>query len=143
MAENLELEVEKILGAGIEYLKMFRVPPSSAYFVSPKGQLEVDPFDFEDKRKAKKQLKKMAKKHKASMVITIMSALICKLKEQIAGIPYSQKNVIFAYGETKTDSFGICQEFESNKNGQIVIGDRIYFPVGTGTLTGFMKRQNS
>jgi len=140
MTENLELEVEKILEMGIEYLKKTGVPSSSAFFINPKGKFVVDPFDFRDKPKSKKLLKKIAKKHKATMVITITSAFISKLKDHISGPPYFFKKVIFSYGETKTDSFGICQEFECDKNGQIVFGKRIFFPVGTGSMTGFMRR---
>ena len=141
MAEKLELEVEKFLEIGVEYLKRTGVPSSSAFFINPKGKYVVDPFDFRDKPKSKKLLKKMAKKHKATMVITITSAFISKLKDWHSGPPYLQKEVIFAYGETKTDSFGICQEFECDKNGQIVFGNRIFFPVGTGSMTGFLCRK--
>jgi len=140
MAEKLELEVEKILEMGIEYLKKTGVPSSSAFFINPKGKYVIDPFDFRDKRKSKKLLKKIAKKRKSTMVITITSALISKLKDEKSGPPYFRKEVIFAYGETKTDSFGICQEFECDKNEQIVFGKRIFFPVGTGSMTGFMHR---
>jgi hypothetical protein len=143
MAENLELEIEKILEVEVEYLKKTGVLSSSAFFLAPKGRYMVDPFDFRDKRKAKKLLKKIAKKHKATMVITIMSALISKLKDEIAGRPYFRKEVLFAYGETKTKCFGICQEFECNKNGQIVLGDSIIFPDGTGSMTGFLCRSYS
>jgi len=141
MAEKLELEVEKFLEIGVEYLKRTGVPSSSAFFINPKGKYVVDPFDFRDKPKSKKLLKKMAKKHRATMVITITSASICKLKNFQSGPPYFTKEVIFAYGETKTDSFGIAQEFEHNKNGQIVFGKRIFFPVGTGSMTGFLCRK--
>ena len=130
------------MGIGVEYLKKTGVPSSAAYFITPKKKLVIDPFDFRDKRMAKKRLKKIAKKHKATMVITITSAFISKLKDWHSGPPYLQKEVIFAYGETKTDSFGICQEFECDKNGQIVFGNRIFFPVGTGSMTGFMRRAN-
>jgi hypothetical protein len=141
MAEKLELEVEKFLEIGVEYLKKTGVPSSSAFFINPKGNTVVDPFDFRDKPKSKKILKKMAKKHKATMVTTITSASICKLKNFQSGPPYLTKEVIFAYGETKTDSFGIAQEFECEKNGQFVFGNRIYFPVGTGSMTGFLCRK--
>ena len=141
MVEKLESEVEKILEIGVEYLKKTGVPSSSAFFINPKGKYVVDPFDFRDKPKSKKLLKKMAKKHKATMVITITSAFISKLKDSLSGPPYLTKEVIFSYGETKTDSFGICQEFECDKNGQIVFGKRIFFPVGTGSMTGFMCRK--
>jgi hypothetical protein len=141
MAEKLELEVEKILEIGIEFLKEFEVPTSAAYFITPKDKLVIDPFDFRDKPKSKKILKKMAKKHKATMVITIMSALISKITGSPSAPLYFNREVISAYGETKTDSFGICQEFECDKNGQIVFGNRIFFPVGTGSMTGFMRRK--
>ena len=139
MAKKLDLEVEKILEIGVEYLKKTGVPSSSAFFINPKRKYVVDPFDFRDKPKSKKLLKKIAKKHKATMVITITSALISKLGGSLSDPPYFIKTVIFAYGETKTDSFGICQEFECDKNGQIVFGKRIYFPVGTGPMTGLLK----
>jgi hypothetical protein len=142
MDAKLESEVEKILEIGIDYLKKFGVPSSSAYFISPKEQFVVDPFDFEDKRKSKKILKKFAIKHKATMVITLTSALIYKLKNSRLDPSYLTKEVIFSYGETKTDSFGICQEFECDKNGQIVFGNSIFFPVGSGSMTGFMRRAN-
>lgn len=137
MVENLDLEVEKILEIGAEYLKKTGVQASMAFIYTDNGKFAIDPFDFSDKPKAKKLLKKKAKKHKATMVITIMSSLICK----ITGPLYFNRKVIFAYGETKTDSFGICQEFECDKNGQIVFGNRIFFPVGTGTMTGFLRRK--
>jgi hypothetical protein len=143
MAEKLELEIEKMLEMEVEHLKKSGVPSSSAFFFSPKGMFVKDPFDFRDKLKSKKLLKKIAKKHKATMVITIMSALISKLKDEIAGRPYFRKEVIFAYGETKAKCFGICQEFECNKNGQIVLGDSIIFPDGTGSMTGFLCRSYS
>jgi len=142
MDRKLDLEVEKILEIGIEYLEKTGVPSSSAFFIAPKGRYMIDPFDFSDKPKAKKLLKKIAKKQKATMVITIDSALICKISGSLPGPVYPYSEVIFAYGETKTDSFGICQEFECNKNGQIVFGNRIFFPVGTGTMTGFLRRTN-
>ena len=141
MAEKLELEVEKFLEIGVEYLKKTGVPSSTAFFHTLKGKFAIDPFDFRDKRMAKKRLKKIAKKHKATMVITITSALINKLRGSLSAPPIYTKKVIFAYGETKTDSFGICQEFECDKNGQIVFGKRIYFPVGTGSMTGFLCRK--
>ena len=140
MVKNLKLEVEKILEMEIEFLKESRVSSSSAFFTTPKGLHVIDPFDFSDKPKAKKLLKKIAKKKKATMVITIDSALICKISGSLPGPVYPYSEVIFSYGETKTDSFGICQEFECDKNGQIVFGNRIFFPVGTGSMTGFMRR---
>jgi hypothetical protein len=143
MDAKLELEVERILEMGIEYLKNFGVPSSSAYFISPKGMFAVDPFDFEDKRKSKKILKKLAIKHKATMVTTLTSALISKIEGSLSGPLYFNRNVIFSYGETKTDRFGICQEFEFDKNGQIVFGNKIYFPVGSGSMTGFMCSEYS
>jgi len=36
MAEKLELEVEKFLEIGVEYLKRTGVPSSSAFFINPK-----------------------------------------------------------------------------------------------------------
>ena len=143
MDAKLELEVEKKLEEGIEYLNQFGVPSSAAFFISPKGNFVVDPFDFRDKRKSKKILKKIAKKHKATMVITIMSTLISKIAGTITGPLYFYRDGIFAYGETKTNSFGICQEFECDKNGQIVFGNRIFFPVGTGPMTSFLRRSIS
>ena len=142
MAEKIDLEVEKILDLGVEFLKEERVPASMAFIYTGNGKFVIDPFDFSDKPKAKKLLKKIAKKHKAIMVITITSAFISKLKGFLSGPPYFTKKVVFAYGETKTDSFGICQEFESDKNGQIAFGNRIYFPIGTGSMTGFLCRAN-
>ena len=143
MAEHLELEVEKILEMEIEFIKESRVPSSSAFFIATKGRYVIDPFDFSDKPKAKKFLKKIAKKQKATMVITIMSALISKIEGSLSGPLYFNREVIFAYGETRTDSFGICQEFECDKNGQIVFGNRIFFPVGTGPMTSFLRRSIS
>jgi hypothetical protein len=140
MDAKLELEVEKKLEEGIEYLNKFGVPSSAAFFISPKGNFVVDAFDFRDKRKSKKILKKIAKQKEATMVITIMSALINKIAGSRSGPLYFNREVIFVYGETKTNSFGICQEFECDKNGQIVIGKRIFFPVGTGSMTGFLRR---
>jgi len=142
MVEKLELEVEKILDLGVEFLKKEAEPPSMAFIYTNNEKLAIDPFDFRDKPKAKKLLKKLAKKHKATMVITITSAFISKLKGFLSGPPYFTKKVVFAYGETKTDSFGICQEFECDKNGQIVFGNRIFFPIGTGSMTGFLCRAN-
>jgi hypothetical protein len=141
MAGKLESEVEKILEIGVELLNENGVPPNMAYFNTPKGTFTIDRFDFKDKPKAKKNLKKIAKKHRATMVTTITSAFISKLKDWHSGPPYLQKEVLFAYGETKTDSFGIAQEFESDKNGQIVFGNRIFFPAGTGSMTGFMRKK--
>jgi hypothetical protein len=141
MLEDLKLEVETILEMEIEFLKESKVPSTSAFFITPKKLYLVDPFDFSDKPKAKKLLKKLAKKHKAIMVITIMDALITKMTGSISIHPYFYKKVIFAYGETKYDSFGIAQEFENDKNGQIVLGNRIFFPVGMGSMTGFMRRK--
>lgn len=140
MDTKLELEVEKRLEMRIEYLKKFKVPSSSAFFIAQKGGYVIDPFDFSDKPKAKRILKKIVKKQKATMVITIMSALISKIEGSLSGPLYFNRKVIFAYGETKTDTFGLSQEFECDKNRQIVIDNRIYFPVGTGTMTGFMRR---
>ncbi len=137
----IEAAVEEILEHGIELLKQFGAPPSAVYFITPKKKSVIDPFDFRDKPKAKKLLKKMAKKRRATMVITITSALISKLEGSLSAPPYFNKKVIFAYGETKTDSFGICQEFECDKNGQFVFGNRIFFPVGTGSMTGFLCRK--
>ena len=139
---TINAAVEELLELGVQFLKEDGVPPSMAYFYSPSKNFCVDPFDFRDKPKAKKLLKKMAKKHRATMVTTITSASICKLKNFQSGPPYLTKEVIFTYGETKTDSFGIAQEFECDKNGQIVFGNRIFFPVGTGSMTGFMRRKN-
>ena len=141
MAEKLESEVEEILEIGVKLLKEDGVPSSSAFFINPKGKYVVDPFDFIDERKSKKLLKKIAKKRKATMVITITNLLIYKLKGSLLDPLYFNKKVIFAYGESKTDSFGIAQEYEYNKNGQIVFGNRIYFPVGTGSIAGFMRRK--
>jgi hypothetical protein len=112
-----------------------------AFFYTPNGKFTIDRIDFRDKPKSKKHLKKIAKKYKATMVITITSALISKLGGSLSYPPYFTKEVIFAYGETKTESFGICQEFECDKNGQIVFGNRIFFPVGTGSMTGFMRKK--
>jgi hypothetical protein len=140
MDAQLELEVEKKLEMGIEYLIKYGVPSSAAFFISPKGKFMVEPFDLRDDRKAKKMLKKIAKKRKATMVITIRSTLISKIAGTITGPLYFYRDGIFAYGETKTNSFGICQEYECDKNGQIVFGNRIFFPVGTGPMTGFMRR---
>ena len=141
MAEKLELEVEKNLEIGVKFLIEDGVPSSAAFFHTLKGKFAIDPFDFRDKRMAKKRLKKIAKKHKATMVITITSALISKLGGSLSAPPYFIKKVIFAYGETKTDSFGVCQEFECDKNGQFVFGNRIFFPVGTGSMTGFLRKK--
>jgi len=140
MAEKLDLEVEKILETGVEFLKEYGVPSSAAFFYTLKGKFEIDPFDFRDKKMAKKRLKKIAKKHQATMVITMMDAMITKMSGSLLDPPYLLKKVIFAYGETKTESFGIAQEFECNKIGQIEFGNRIFFPVGTGSMTGFMTR---
>jgi hypothetical protein len=140
MAGKLESEVEKILEIGVKILKEDGVPSSMAFFYTPNGKFTMDRFDFEDKPKSKKLLKKIAKKHKATMVITIMGALISKLGGSLSDPPYFKK-VVFAYGETKTESFGICQEFELDKNGQIVFGNRIFFPIGTGSMTGFMRKK--
>ncbi len=142
MAEKLELEVEKVLEIGVEYLKKTGVPSSSAFFINPKRKYVVDPFDFRDKPKSKKLLKKIAKKRKATMVITITNLLIYKLKGSLLDPLYFNKKVIFAYGESKTDSFGIAQEYEYDKNGQFVFGNRIFFPVGTGSMTGFLCRRS-
>jgi hypothetical protein len=141
MAEKLDLEVEKVLEIGVEVLKEKGEPPSLAFIYTDNEKFAIDPFDFRDKPKSKKLLKKMAKKHKATMIITITSALISKMKDSLSGPPYLTKEVIFAYGETKIDGFGICQEFECDKNGQIVFGKRIFFPVGAGSMTGFMCRK--
>jgi hypothetical protein len=138
---TIEAAVEEILELGVQFLKEDGVPPSIAFFYSIRKKYCVDKFDFRDKFKAKKRLKKIAKKHKATMEITITSALINKLRGSLSAPPIYTKEVIFAYGETKTDSFGICQEFECDKNGQIVFGKRIYFPVGTGSMTGFLCRK--
>ena len=141
MARKLETEVEEILEIGVEALKEKGGPPSMAFIYTGNGKFAIDPFDFSDKPKSKKRLKKIAKKQKATMVITIMSALISKIAGSLSGPLYFNREVIFAYGETKTDSFGICQEFECDKNGQIVLGKRIYFPVGSGSMTGFLCRK--
>jgi hypothetical protein len=55
-----------------------------------------------------------------------MSALISKITGSLSDPLYFNRDVISVYGETKTDSFGICQEFECDKNGQIVLGNRIF-----------------
>jgi hypothetical protein len=141
MAGKLETEVEKILEIGVKFLKEDGVISSMAFFHTSKGKFTIDRIDFRDKPKSKKLLKKIAKKHNASMVITITSALVSKLRGSLSDPPYPPKTVIFAYGETKTESFGICQEFECDKNGQIVFGNRIFFPVGTGSMTGFMRKK--
>jgi hypothetical protein len=141
MAEKLELEIEKILEVEVEYLKKTGVPSSSAFFLASKGRYMVDPFDFRDKRKAKKLLKKIAKKQKATMVITMAGALISQFEGSPSDPPYFRREVVFVYGETKTGSFGISQEFECDKNGQIVFGKRMVWPNGTtGPMTGFMCR---
>ena len=69
-----------------------------------------------------------------------MNVLISKITGSLSAPLYFNREAIFAYGETKTDSFGICQEFECDKNKQIVLGNRIFIPVGTGKVTGFLRR---
>jgi len=141
MLEDLKLEIETILEKEIEFLMESKVPSTSAFFITPKELYVVDPFDFSDELKAKKLLKKIAKKRQATTVITIMYSLMTKLSNALSGPPYIYKKVIFAYGETKYDSFGIAQEFDCDKNDKIVLGNRIIIPIGTGSMTGFMRRK--
>ena len=57
MNRKLELEAEEILKIGIEFLKEDGVPSSAAFFYTPKDKFVIDPFDFRDKKIAKKRLK--------------------------------------------------------------------------------------
>lgn len=142
MIDTLETEVKRILDLEVDFLEESRVPPSSAYFITPREKFVVDQFDFRNKTKAKKLLKKIAKKHKATIVITVAEALMSKLEGTHANPAFFERKVIFAYGESKSRNYGLSREFERMTNGQVRIGNLIEFPNGSqGLMTGFMCRK--
>jgi hypothetical protein len=142
MAEKLELEVEKILEIGIEFLKEDGVPSSMAFFYTRSKKYCIDKFDFRDKKWAKNRLKKIAKKRRATMIITMANAYISKYEGTVSDPAYFRREIIFVWGETKDESFGISQEYSLIKNGQIKLGKKIEWPDGcAGQMTGFMRRK--
>lgn len=143
MAEKLESEAEKVLEIVIEFLKKDGVPSSAAFFYTPKDKFVIDPFDFRDKKIAKKRLKKIAKKRRATMIITSAGGLISKYEGTASDPAYFRREVIFVYGETKSTNFGISQEYYSQtKNGQIKLGKKTIWPDGSeGPMAGFMCRK--
>ena len=143
MTESLETEVQRILDSEVEHLIKGASPPSCAYFFTTNGKLVADTFDFKDKTKARKLLKKAAKKYKATMVVTVSKALISKLEGTPANPTYFNRDVLFAYGESKTHNYGLAKEYERMSNGEIIIGKEVEFPDGRsqGLMTGFMCRK--
>lgn len=142
MAEKLESEVEKILKIGVKFLKEDGMPPSMAFFYTLKGKFVIDPFDFRNKKMAKKRLKIIAKKRRATMIITMANAYINKYEGTTSDPAYFRREVIFVYGETKSINFGISQEYSLTKNDQIKLGKKIIWPDGSeGPMTGFMCRK--
>ncbi len=138
----IEAAVEEILEHGIEFLKKFGEPSSMAFFYTPRKKYCVDRFDFRDKKKAKKLLKRIAKKRRATMIITMANASISKYEGTALDPAYFRREVIFVWGETKYTSFGISQEYSLTKNGLIKLGKKIKWPDGSvGPMTGFMRRK--
>ena len=139
MAEKIENEVENILELGIKILKEDGVPPSEAFFYTPNGKFVIDPFDFRDKPKAIKLLRKIADECEATMVVTMANGLMSKLEGSPSDQTFIRREVIFVYGETKNTDFGISQEYERKKNNQIKIGKKTIWPKGSiGPMTGFL-----
>ena len=144
MDRKLESEAKKVLEIGIEFLKEFGGPPSMAFFYTPSKKYCIDKFDFRDKQMAKKRLKKIAKKRRATMIITMAYGLISQYEGTASGPAYFRREVIFVYGETKSTNFGISQEFSLPENGQLKIGKIIIWPDGSeGPMTGFMYRKST
>jgi hypothetical protein len=144
MAEKIELEVEKILELGIEFLKMDGVPSSMAFFYTPKGKFCIDRFDFRNKPNAIKILRKIAEDREATMVIVMANAHESKFKGTDLDPPYFRREVLFVWGETKYTDFGISQQYERKENGKIKIGKKTIWPKGAsiGQMTGFLNTKN-
>lgn len=139
MAEKIESEVKKIMKHELKFLKKRGVPPSAAYFHTPKGKFCLDHFDFRDKPKAIKLLREIADECEATLVVTTAHALMSKFEGSPSDPPYIRREVIFVYGETKNTDYGISQEYERKKNGQIKIGKKTIWPKGSiGPMTGFL-----
>ncbi len=142
MDEKLESEVEKILEIGVKFLKDDGMPLSMVFFYTVKGKFSIDRFDFRDKKVAIKRLKKIAKKRRATMIITMANAHISKYEGTASDPAYFRREVLFVYGETKSTNFGISQEYSPTKNDQIKLGKKIIWPDGSeGPMTGFMSRK--
>ena len=142
MAEKLESQVEEVLEIGVKFLKEDGMPPSAAFFYTVKGKFVIYPFDFRNKKMAKKRLKKIAKKRGVTMIITMANAYISKYEGTASDPAYFRREVIFVYGETKSTNFGISQEYSLTKNDQIKLGKKIKWPDGSeGSMAGFMRRK--
>ena len=142
MNGKLESEVNEVLKIGVKFLKEDGMPPSMAFFYTLKEKFVIDRFDFRNKKMAKKQLKKIAKKRRATMIITMANAYISKYEGTASDQAYFRREVIFVYGETKSTNFGISQEYSLTKNDQIKLGKKIIWSDGSeGAITGFMRRK--
>lgn len=141
MVKELKTEVEKILDLEVEFLKTGGQPSSSAFFITPTGKFVVDRIDLRYTPKTKKLLRKIARKKKATMVITASSAFISKLEGTPTDPPFFRREVLLVYGETKSSNYAIGQELERMGNGQINIGKKVELPDGlVGPMTGFLSR---
>jgi len=141
MTEKLKTEMEKILGLEVEFLKRGKQPSSSAFFITPTGKFVVHPIDLQYTPKTKKFIRKIARKKKATMVITATNSFISKLEGTPTDPPYFRREVILIYGETKSSNYAIGHELERMGDGGINIGKRFELPDGlVGPMTGFLSR---
>ena len=142
MNGKLESKVNEVLKIGVKFLKEDGMPPSMAFFYTLKEKFAIDRFDFRYKKMAKKRLKKIAKKRRATMIITMAHGYISKYEGTASDPAYFRRDAIFVWGETKHTSFGISQEYSLTTNGQIKLCKKIMWPDGSeGPMTGFMRRK--
>jgi hypothetical protein len=123
-------------------LKKGEVVPKVLIFIDD-IVLQKSPFDFSDRRAAKKVIRSAINRCNGQMVVLIFEAWVSTDSHTSPSFADDRKQAICVYGETKDDNMMIMQMYEFDKTGGVVWGSSSkQTNLTSGRLVGFFKRKS-